>query len=290
MPFQPGYEVPEPRRAYTIVADNEATEGNGRVGCLMLHGFMGSPVSSHDMAKFLAKHGITVHCPLLPGHGNLPHKLYKVSRKAWMAEAEEALDKIRNLADQIFVMGHSMGAVLSAYLASKNNDIRGMVLIAPLYDVPDPRIKLALVARYFMPWFYPLKRKSVDKELFLGRVKDFNPKIDVHDPSLKDWLMEATRIPMSGTAQLVRMAQAGRRLWPKIKIPTIILQGDSDPAVAPGSAKAIFDTIQTEDKQLEMFPNTGHELMRIWDPAHNKVWQKIQQFISRQACKSQKIY
>ena len=148
-----------------------------------------------------------------------------------------------------------------------------------MYQIP--RIKLALVARYFMPWFYPLKRKNVDKELFLGRVKDFNPEIDVHDPSLKDWLMEATRIPMSGTAQLVRMAQAGRRLWPKIKIPTIILQGDSDPAVAPGSAKAIFDTIQTEDKQLEIFPNTGHELMRVWDPAHSKVWQKIQQFISR---------
>lgn len=279
MPFQPSYEVPEQRRAYTVLANNEVKAGNGRIGCLMLHGFMGSPVSSHDMAKFLAQYGITVHCPLLPGHGNLPQKLYKVSRRDWIAEAEEALDKLRQLTDQIFVMGHSMGAVLSAYLASKNDDIRGMVLIAPLYDVPDPRIKLAVIAKYFMPWFYPLKHKSTDKELFLGRVKDFNPDIDVHDPSLKDWLMGATRIPLSGTAQLVRMAQAGRKLWPKIKIPTIILQGDSDPAVPADSAKTIFNAIQTEDKQLEMFADTGHELMRVWDPAHSKVWQKIQQFI-----------
>ena len=106
----------------------------------------------HGQSCQFARHGKisgqtwnhSVHCPLLPGHGNLPHKLYKVSRKAWMAEAEEALEKIRSLADQVFVMGHSMGAVLGAYLASKNNDIRGIVLIAPLYDVPDPTHQISL--------------------------------------------------------------------------------------------------------------------------------------------------
>ncbi len=279
MSFQPSYEVPEPRRAYTFLAKNDAEKGNGRVGCLMLHGFMGSPVSSRDMAAFLVEHGITVHCPLLPGHGNLPQKLHNVSRHDWIAEAEEALQKLRNFTDQIFIIGHSMGAVLSAYLVSKNNDIRGMVLLAPLYDVPDPRIKLSGLVKYFMPWFYPLKHKDADEEIFLGRVKDFNPDIDVHDPSLKDWLMEATRIPTSGVAQMVRMTHVGRKLWPKIKVPTIILQGEADPAVPPGSARTIFNAIQTDDKYLELFPNTGHELMRTVAPVHKKVWQIIHQFI-----------
>ena len=277
MPFQPGYEVPEPRRAYTIHGNTAA--GNGRIGCLMLHGFMGSPVSSHDMATFLAERGITVHCPLLPGHGNLPQKLYNISRRDWIAEAEEALQKLRDFTDQIFIIGHSMGAVLAAYLVSKNNDIRGMIMLAPLYDVPDPRIKLAVIGRYFMPWFYPLKHKDADEEIFLGRVKDFNPDIDVHDPSLKDWLMEATRIPTSGVAQMVRLTQAGRKLWPKIKVPTLILQGEADPAVRLGSAQTIFNAIQTEDKQIELFPDTGHELMRAFAPVHKKVWELIHQFI-----------
>ena len=38
MAFEPSYEVPEDRRAYTLEA--------GPVGCLMLHGFLGSPISS----------------------------------------------------------------------------------------------------------------------------------------------------------------------------------------------------------------------------------------------------
>lgn len=283
MSFQPGYEVPKPRRAYTLQPPTVESESkNGSIGCLMLHGFMGSPVSSRDMAEFLAKHDITVHCPLLPGHGNLPQMLYKVSRHDWMAEAEEALQKLRQLTDQIFIMGHSMGAILGAYLVNKNNDIRGLIMLAPLYDVPDPRIKLAGLARFFMPWFYPLKHKDADKEIFLGRVKDFNPEIDVHDPSLKDWLMEATRIPTSGVAQMVRMAASGRRLWPKLKVPTLILQGEDDPAVSPGNAQTIFNLLSTTNKQLKLFPDTGHELMRTFDPIHKTVWHTVYRFIREQ--------
>ncbi|MCA9929196.1 MAG: alpha/beta fold hydrolase [Anaerolineales bacterium] len=281
MPFQPSYEVPEPRRAYTINGEVEKRGmENGRIGCLILHGFMGSPVSSRDMAQFLAQHGITVHCPLLPGHGNLPYMLHNVSRRDWIAEAEEALAKLRQTVDQIFIMGHSMGAVLGAYLTNKSSDIRGLIMLAPLYDVPDPRIKLAWLGKYFMPWFYPLKHKDADNEIFLGRVKDFNPDIDIHDPSLSDWLMQATRIPLSGVAQMVAMSRLGRRLWPRLNIPVLILQGEEDPAVSPDTSKKILDLIPGSDKWLELFPDTGHELMRTFDPVHKKVWHLVQQFIS----------
>jgi carboxylesterase len=282
MPFCPTYEVPEPRRAYTVLANENTVGGNGRIGLLMLHGFMGSPTSSRDMAHFLADHGIVVHCPLLPGHGNLPEKIHKSTRHEWIAEAEEGLQKLRELVDHIVVMGHSMGAVLSAYLINKNPDIRGLIMLAPLYDVPDPRIKLAWLGKYIMPWFYPLKHKDADNEIFLGRVKDFNPDVDVHDPSLADWLMQATRIPTAGVAQMVRMAAIGRRLWPKMKLPTLILQGDSDPAVSPGNAEKIFKVLPSLSKHLEIFPNTGHELMRKFEPIHEKVWQMILHFVREQ--------
>ena len=55
---------------------------------------------------------------------------------------------------------------------------------------------MSVFGRYVMPWFYPLKRKEVDSEVFLGRVTDFDPTIDVTDPELADWLVEATRLPM----------------------------------------------------------------------------------------------
>lgn len=278
MPFEPQYRVPEERRAYTFIAD-QPVSGNGRVGCLMLHGFMGSPVSSRAMAAYLAQNGVTVHCPLLPGHGNLPEMIVNVSRRDWLAEVEEALLRLRELADQIFVMGHSMGAVLGAYLIDKNPDIRGMIMLAPLYDVPDRRIKLSGIVKYFMPFFYPLKRKDVDRKIFLGRVTDFDPTIDVNDPSLQAWLVERTRIPTAGVWEMVKMARLGRTLWGKIQIPALILQGEKDPAVSPGNAQKVFDLLASEDKRLEMLPDTGHELMRPFEPVHEKVWQLIYRFI-----------
>ena len=113
MPFQPTYDVPALRRAYTLLADQPS------IGILMLHGFIGSPRSSRDMNAYLNEKGFTVHCPLLPGHGHFPDKLYKVSHKAWLAEAEEGLQTLQGWCDQIFVIGHSMGNVLGGASGAK---------------------------------------------------------------------------------------------------------------------------------------------------------------------------
>ncbi len=280
MPFQPTYKVPENRQAYTILGSStEEQEHNGRIGCLMLHGFMGSPVSSRDMAVYLAEHGITVHCPLLPGHGNLPEKLHKHTMRQWIDEAYEGYQTVRDLADTVFVIGHSMGAALAANLAYHSDNLQGMIMLAPLYDVPDPRIKWAGIGRFFSPWFYPLKKKGIDHEPFLGRVTDFDPSVDVHDPALSEWLIEATRMPLSAVWQMVKTASLGRRLWPKVSLPTLVLQGEADPAVTLEDAQRIYHQLPHDNKKMVTFPETGHELMRSFEPVHHQVWQLILDFI-----------
>lgn len=281
MPFQPDYEVPEERQAYTFFG--KPREGWERIGCLLLHGFMGSPVSSRDMARHIAEVGVTTHCPLLPGHGNLPYEIHGHTGKEWLAEADEAFDFLSQHCDQIFIIGHSMGASLAAYLANKHPDVCGLILLAPLYKVPDWRINLAAFGRYFMPWIYPLKHEAIDRDIFIGRVTDFDPTIDVDDPELQDWLFEATRIPVDGTDEMRKMARFGRKLWPKIHQPVIIFQGGHDPAVSPGNTEKLFQLLSTADKEMKFFPQVGHELMRPVEPIHKKVWQKIDEFIEEHA-------
>ena len=281
MPFQPDYDVPEERQAYTFFG--EPREGWERIGCLVLHGFMGSPVSSRDMAMHIAETGLTVHCPLLPGHGNLPYEIHGHTHKEWLAESDEAFDFLSRHCDQIFIIGHSMGAPLSAYLARKHPDVCGLVLLAPLYKVPDWRINFAAFGRYFMPWLYPLKHKAIDRDIFLGRVTDFDPTIDVNDPELQDWLVEATRIPVDGTDEMRKMGNLGRKWWPKVHQPVIVFQGGHDPAVSPGNTEKLFQLLPTADKEMKFFPQVGHELMRPVEPIHKKVWQKIDEFIEEHA-------
>jgi carboxylesterase len=277
MPFQPDYEVPEERQAYTFTAD-PAAEQIG-VGILMLHGFMGSPASSRDMAQYFAQQGITVHCPLLPGHGHLPYKIQGCRKEDWLAEAEEAWHTLNQTCEQIFIIGHSMGAVKAAYLARKYKEVCGLILMAPLYDVPDWRIKMASFGRYIMPWFYPLKRKDVDRDVFIGRVTDYDSTINPDDPALQEWLVEATRLPMDGIDEMRQMSVMGRKLWPKIHQPVIVFQGGNDPAVYTGNTEKLFQMLSTGDKEMKLFPHAGHEFMRPVEPIHPVVWQKTLAFI-----------
>jgi carboxylesterase len=274
MPFQPDYPVSPDRQAYTLAG--------GPVGVLMLHGFMGSPTSSRPLAHYLARYGISAHCPLLPGHGELPDKLYRVQRQEWLEEAAEGLATLRRDADDIFIVAHSMGAVLGAHLASQHPDIRGLAMLAPLWKVPNRALHLLRPLRFVMPWFYPWRLKPL-RRLTRERILDLYPDLDLNDTAVRAWLPQATRIPTGAIEEMRKMAAYGRGLWPQVRLPVLILQGEKDIAVRPGAARAVYERVASTDRAFHLFPDAGHELMRPFDRAHVQVWSLILDFIRDRA-------
>ena len=279
MPFSPTYRVSEDRRAYSL--------HRGPVGCLILHGFMGSPVSSRPMAEYLTQSSLTIHCPLLPGHGELPDKMYGVRHEDWIAEAEEGLETLRGRCDEIFIIGHSMGTVLGAYLARANVDIRGLVMLAPLYKPPSRAISMLRVLRYVMPWFYPWRIKRLQR-LTRERILDLYPDLALDDPEVQAWLPQATRVPTGAIDEMRKVADIGRCLWPQLTLPALLIQGEKDIAVNPGNTETIYRTLGTQDKMLHTFPRAGHELMRPFDPVHQEVWPLIRAFIKERTVRPAK--
>ncbi|MCP4421713.1 MAG: alpha/beta hydrolase [Chloroflexi bacterium] len=277
MPFIPNYTVPAERHPYTELARVE--NDNGRIGILMLHGFLGSPLSSHPMANYLAEHGVTVHCPLLPGHGHYPDKLHKIPRQAWADAAQEAFETAKTLSDELFLMGHSMGVVLGANLCLQNPEVRGLIMLTPIYDAPDDRLNWMKWLRFVMPWLYPYKLRSM-KQLVRERVLDFDPSIDFDDPAFqKNELHKVSRVPTDALVEMVKVAEYGRTLWPKLKTPSVIFRGGHDPAVKPGTIDTLYDVLPGPHKQLKTFHDAGHEPMRPFDPAHKELWPLALEFI-----------
>jgi len=270
MSYEPPYFVKPERRAYTITS--------GPVVCLMLHGFLGSPASSYPLAGYLADRGISVHCPLLPGHGELPNKLYKRKLKDWLSEAEKAFHDIREKYDEIIIMGHSMGTVLGAELAVRHGGVNGMILFAPAFKVPDSRIRLLQYLKYVMPWFNPLRMKSL-RELVTERLLEFEPTLDLENPEIQDKLPEMTKVPTGAIDEMRKVLDMGRKLWPSVAFPTIIFQGREDYAVRPDDTQQLFELLPAVDKQLIILENSGHELMRPFDQGHSAVWQAVADFI-----------
>lgn len=270
MPFEPSYEVKPERQGYTLQA--------GPVGCLMLHGFLGAPTSSRPMAEYLAARGISFHCPLLPGHGEYPNKLYGMTRQDWLDEAEEALITTRATCDEVFLMGHSMGASLGADLAVRYGQIKGMIMLAPAYAVPDKRILVLALLRYVKPWFNPLRFSRL-RTLVNQRLIEFDPTIDLDDPEVQARLPEMSRVPTGAIDEMRKTLDLGRKRWSQLDVRALIMQGGDDFAVDPENTKKLFDLLPTADKKLLFLESAGHELMRPFDPAHKTVWQTAFEFI-----------
>jgi len=104
----------------------------GPTGVLLCHGFTGSPQSLRPWAEYLADAGLSVSLPRLPGHGTTWQEMGRTRWEDWFAEVNRAFDELRSRADEIFVMGLSMGGCLALRLAELHgNAIRGLVLVNP---------------------------------------------------------------------------------------------------------------------------------------------------------------
>jgi alpha-beta hydrolase superfamily lysophospholipase len=179
-----------------------------------------------------------------------------------------------------------MGTVLGAHLITTQGGIRGMMMLAPIYAVPDARLNWMWLIRHVMPWYYPHKsKKPTMQKLVRERVLDFDPTLDFDSPEVQASLPQVARVPTSGLAEMVAMVRYGRSLWPQLTLPIHIFQGKQDRAVAASDTKILFELLPSQDKKLDLFPEAGHELMRPSDPVHEQVWPTIEAFITRHAAR-----
>jgi carboxylesterase len=130
-------------------------EGN-EVGCLILHGFTGTPQNVRPLADYLARRGLAVSVPRIAGHGTTVQDLDTTGPGDWLSTAEQALADLRSRCATVFVAGISLGGTYTLELARRHRDLAGVVVMAaPVLDlealnpvVEDPGRPAAIPA----PW------------------------------------------------------------------------------------------------------------------------------------------
>ena len=120
---------------------------------LVLHGFTGSPRSMRPWAEHLAEQGFRVDLPRLPGHGTSWRELNVTGWQDWYAAAERALLRLADAAGRpVGIAGLSMGGALALRLAQLHPDlVRGLVLVNPVINITDPRIRFLRLIRLLTP-------------------------------------------------------------------------------------------------------------------------------------------
>jgi len=191
----------------------------GTTGVLLCHGFTGSPQSLRPWADYLAEAGLSVSLPRLPGHGTTWQEMARTRWEDWYAEVDRAFDQLRANADQLFVMGLSMGACLALRLAElRGTAISGLVLVNPSVTADTRLFALAPVLKLLVP---SLK----------GIASDIK----------KDGASELgyARIPMKAAATLPGLWRLTQAQLSKVTQPVLVYRSTTDHVVGPASLKLL---------------------------------------------------
>jgi len=241
----------------------------GPTGCLLIHGFSGSPPEMRPMGEYLAQQGFTVLGVRLAGHGTTPEDMARTTWRDWVASAEEGLRTLMERCERVFVAGLSMGGLIALHLAAHHR-VAGVIAMGTPADVADWRFRFVPLLRPFMRWFTPSQES------------------DLTDPEAEERCWSYNRLPTRCIASLGQLLRLVRRELPRIKVPVLVMQGRCDRRITPDSAQVIFDELGTEDREIVWWPNSGHCI--TIDSEREAVWARASEFmIAREGTHFDKI-
>ena len=85
----------------------------------ILHGFSSTTYEVKALAEFLGQNGYHTIAKNLPGHGTTVDECNRIKFKHWLDFVKEDIANLSSISDKTYVVGNSMGGVLSLFLASE---------------------------------------------------------------------------------------------------------------------------------------------------------------------------
>lgn len=209
----------------------------GSRAVLLLHGFTGHSADVRMLGRFLEKKGYTSYAPIYRGHGLTPGDLVKTSPEDWWEDAQKAFQFLQEKGYQeIAVAGLSMGAVFSLKLALEQKVKAVIPMCAPM--IFDNKHRLEKAFHYYAIHF----KKSEGKD---------EATIEIEIESL---MKETTTI-----FQLIAISNEQLRdRINEITSPILIAQARKDVVINPESANYLYDHVQSEQKKLIWYEQSGH--------------------------------
>ena len=244
--------VPDRARPFRIV--------RGRTSCLLLHGLTGTPYEMRGLGEALAAVGVTVSCPLLPGHGTSPQDLAKTTWRDWERAALEAFEELAASHAPPFLCGLSMGASIAIRIAARH-PAPGLIALSPAVKL---RTRLG-----------PLFR-------LIARVMPFQPKTsDIKDPVAKASHPSYRMQSLAAAASLIDLLEILPEDFPKITLPLLVIAARDDHAVDPAGAERLVREAASEDKRLVLLEDSYHVI--TVDRQRETVEREVVDFVRRVA-------
>ncbi|MEJ2759436.1 MAG: alpha/beta fold hydrolase [Anaerolineales bacterium] len=241
----------------------------GPVGCVLVHGFTGTPKEMRFLGEYLNQKGYTVVGVRLAGHATNLSDIIRTRKEDWLASVEDGYYLLKAHCEKEFLIGLSMGGVLSLIQAA-NLPVEGVVAMSTPYDFPVRwAAKVPWVMR-LMSIVMPTRNKSQGAPWF--------------KPELREDHISYPKHPVRSAYELSRLLRLLRDTLPEVKVPALIIHSSDDDYVVSEHAKKIFVALGSSDKELLWVDHARHvitrdgDTTRVFDPIHEFIQKHINKY------------
>ena len=207
---------------------------------LFIHGIVGTPRHFDDLIPLLPD-TVSVHNLLLAGHGGSARDFARASMKTWEAQVEAAIAALAETHQHIYLVAHSMGALLSIEAALRHKEVEKLFLFAvPLRIALTP----AMVRnswKVYRGTIAPNDHAALAAQRCCGVAQTKNPLLYL------GWIPRFL--------ELFSKIRAVRKLLAKLTVPSLAVQSMKDELVSP---RAMDELRRNPHIALLSLPHSGH--------------------------------
>ena len=211
----------------------------GTTGVLLIHGFTGLPAELLPLGEFLQRAGYTVLGIRLAGHGTNEFNLERTTCEDWFNSVLDGYALLKNFCEKIFVVGHSMGSLLSLKLATTKNFDKLVTLSPPFFI--DESLHLE-----------QLPPRSECKNLFAVKPRK---KLRNVPPAVNKTYR---KFPLVCVHEFLILVEEVKKILPEIKMPLLIAHAEDDRTAKFESAEFLLNSVASRQIRLVKILKGGH--------------------------------
>jgi len=221
----------------------ERVHPNADTVVVFVHGFIGSPNQFEDLADFAYQNGCSVLSLLLPGHGGTAKEFTKFSLDDWESHLESELRRVSALYQNIILVGHSAGGLLSLN-ASLNRDfkIKGVLLVSSPLKLRYSLHTLAMGVRLYL---FPRRGDEI--------LETYRKSNSITVSSIFSYIFWRKQI-----GDIYRLMSKTRSNLSAVAVPTTVVNSKKDETVSSKSVELFRDGLINADQRIVLLNESWH--------------------------------
>jgi len=226
-------------------------------GVYIIHGFSNTTYEVKELAEFLGKNGFHTIATNLPGHGTTIEECNRVKYTDWINHAKKEVAELASKSEKIYLIGCSMGAVLSLYIASIF-PLNGLIVAGTVLKFKNP-----FEVNVLVPLFGRFIKVSKKRNKNINNTKFYGYR----------------HYPLLALLQFRKLIKTVMGKIHTISSPILIVHSTNDGMSIKENMSIVKTNIQSKDKKI-LIVNKAHHNLFDTNPDQKLIFNEALQFLN----------